>query len=277
MLAETMTRPLAIAGWLLGFAALDLYANLVPRLVGGAVPAWLAYVGGFFALMFVVCRYGLALRHAEPLGLARPAGWMRGLWAGFAIGFGIWTVKNLLLLAMGKFELAGWRDASFALPLLGEALFAMFLASAINDLMIRGYGLAFCRRFELMRWYVPLTVVVYALDDSWNEGIDLGNLAFSAILGLSLAWTVLRTGTLWMSIGIHWGGNVCYRFMSGFDGQGVPRLQHVIEGARFEYASLAVTALMFPLVLLVLQWIRVCPRAERQPVRPLARRPLRRG
>ena len=57
-----------------------------------------------------------------------------------------------------------------------------------------------------------------------------------------------------MSIGIHGGGNMCYRFMAGFDGQGVLRLEHVIEGARFEYAGLVVTALMFPLVVLVLRW-----------------------
>src|SRR5690348_10802216 len=247
-----MMRFAAIAGWLLGFAVLDLYANLVPRLVGMAVPVWLAYVGGFFLLLFLVCRYGLGLDRSEPLGLARPAGWARWLWTGFAIGFGIWALKNAVFHAMGKFELAGWRDAAFALPLMGKALFGMFLASAINDLMIRGYGLAFCRRFGLMRWYVPLAVVAYALDDAWNEGFDLGNLVFSALLGLSLAWTVYRTGMLWMSIGIHWGGNVCYRFMAGFDGHGVPRLQHVVEGARYEYTGMAVTALMFPLVWLVL-------------------------
>ncbi|MCX7512149.1 CPBP family intramembrane glutamic endopeptidase [Frateuria hangzhouensis] len=250
-----MNRPLALLPWLLGFVVLDLYANLVPRLVGVAVPVWLAYVGGFFVLAFLICRYGLGITRSASLGLARPAGWGRWLGAGFAIGFGIWALKNGVFWAMGKFELVGWRDAGFALPLLGKALFGMFFAAAINDLMIRGYGLAFCRRFELMRWYVLLTVVVYALDDSWNEGIDAGNLVFSAILGLSLAWTVLRTGTLWMAIGIHWGGNVCYRLMSGFDGQGVPRLQHVLDGTRFEYAALAVTALMFPLVAWVLRWM----------------------
>lgn len=246
-----MKRPLAILAWLLGFAALDLYANVVPRLVGLAVPVWLAYVCGFFVLVFLVCRYGLGLDRSASLGLDRPPGWTRLLAAGFAIGLGIWALKNVVFLAMGKFELVGWRDAAFALPLLGMALFGMFFAAAINDLMIRGFGLAFCRRFGWMRAYLPLTVIVYALDDAWNEGFDPGNLAFSAILGLSLAWTVFKTGTLWMSIGIHWGGNVCYRFMSGFDGQGVPRLLHVVEGARFEYAGLAVTALMFPLVVLV--------------------------
>ena len=245
-----MKRTFAILAWLLGFAALDLYAIVVPRLVGLAVPVWLAYVAGFFVLTFLVCRYGLGVTRGATLGLARPHGWTRCLWIGFAIGFGTWALKNLVYYAMGKFEVVGWHDMAFALPLLGEALLAMFLASAINDLMIRGYGLAFCRRFALLRWYIPLTVLVYALDDCWNEGIDAGNLLFSAILGLSLAWSVARTGSLWMSIGIHWGGNVCYRLMSGFDGEGIPRLQHVVEGARFEFAGLAITALMFPVVVL---------------------------
>jgi hypothetical protein len=265
----SMTRLLAISGWFLGFAALDLYVNLVPRLVGVAVPVWLAYVAGFFVLAFLVCRYGLGLAHSEPLGLARPAGWARWLGIGFAVGFGIWALKNVLYLAMGKFELAGWRGADDALPLMGMALVGMFFSSAINDLMIRGYGLAFCRRFGLMRWYVPLTMLVYALDDAWNEGFDAGNLVFSLILGLSLSWTVFKTGALWMSIGIHWGSNVCYRFMSGFDGQGVPRLDHVVEGARYEYAGLAVTALMFPVVLLVLRRMpqESRPAQARQPAR----------
>ena len=107
-----------------------------------------------------------------------------------------------------------------------------------------------------MAWYVLLTSVVYALDDCWNAGIDPINLAFSLALGISLAYTVVRTGAIWMSIGIHWGGNVCFRVMSGFDGNGIARLEHVVDGARFDYASIAITALMFPVVVLVLRWMR---------------------
>jgi hypothetical protein len=250
-----MNRLIAALPWLLVFILLDLYANWVPRLVGFAIPVWLTYVLGFFVLVYLLCRFGLGITSVQALGLGRPPGWLRHLAVGFAIGFGIWALKNLVYAGMGKFELIGWRDWGFALPLLGQALIGMFLASAINDLMIRGYGLAFCRRFNLMAWYLLITCVVYALDDSWNESIDPGNLAFSAILGLSLAYTVLRTGTIWMSIGIHWGGNMCFRIMAGFDGHGIARLQHVVDGARFEYAGLAVTALMFPLVVLVLRWL----------------------
>jgi len=249
-----MNRLAAVLRWLPVFILLDLYVNLVPRVAGFALPVWLTYVAGFFLLAYVLCRFGLGITRMQTVGLGRSPGWLSSLGLGFAIGFGVWALKNLLYFGMGKFDVVGWRDWSFVLPMLGQALVGMLLASAINDLMIRGYGLAFCRRFNLMAWYLLITTAVYALDDSWNEGIDPFNLLFSAVLGVSLAYTVLRTGAIWMSIGIHWGGNMCYRFMAGFDGQGVLRLEHVIEGARFEYAGLAVTALMFPLLVLVLRW-----------------------
>ena len=246
-------RLATIIAWLAGFVLLDLYANLVPRWTGHALAPWLGYVAGFFVLAYVVCRHALGLRSAADVGLGRGTGWMRQLGFGFLVGFGVWALKYLVFAAMGKFELAGWREPGYALPLLAQALVGMLLASAINDLMIRGYGLAFCRRFGLMGGYVLITSVAYALDDSWNEGIELRNLLFSLVLGVSLAWTVLRTGAIWMSIGIHWGGNVCFRAMSGFDGNGIARLEGVVDGVRFEYAGILVTALMFPLLVFALR------------------------
>ena len=257
-----MRHALAALGWLCGFILLDLYANLVPRWTGFAIPAWLAYVAGFFLLAFVVCRFGLGLRELAAVGLQRSPGAWRDLGIGFLVGFGIWALKNLVFAAMGKFELVGWRGLDFALPLLAQALLGMFLASAINDLLVRGYGLAFCRRFGLMAWYLLLTSLVYALDDGWNAGIELNNFLFSLILGISLAYTVLRTGAIWMSIGIHWGGNVCFHVMSGFDGTGIARLEHMLDGARFEYAAMVVTALMFPLLVLLLHGRTAAPHAE---------------
>ncbi len=260
-----MRHVMTVLAWLCGFVVLDLYVNLVPRWVGFAMPAWLTYVAGFLALAWAVCRHGLGIRQFATVGLGRSPGWWRYLAVGFLIGFGVWALKNIAFAAMGKFELVGWRDLGFALPLLGQAMFGMFVASFVNDLMIRGYGLAFCRRFHLMAWYVPITSVVYALDDSWNAGFEWTNLVFSLALGISLAYTVLKTGAIWMSIGIHWGGNVCFRIMSGFDGQGIARLEHVINGARFDYMSIAITALMFPVVVLLLRWMGGGADAPRSP------------
>jgi membrane protease YdiL (CAAX protease family) len=246
-----MHRASAVAAWIAVLVLLDLYVHLVPRWVGYAVPVWLAYVAGFFVLAWLAGRYLLGLRAMAQVGLARSPGWARQLAVGFVLGFGIWALKNLVFLAMGRFELVGWRGWDFALPLLGQALVGMFLASAMNDLLFRGFGLGLCRRFGIMGAYLVLSSLAYALDDSWNEGLGLDNLVFSFVLGLALAYAVLRTGAIWMSIGIHWGGNMCFRVMSGFNGTGIAEVENLIDGARFEYTAIAVTALLLPLLWLL--------------------------
>ena len=59
-----------LLAWLSAFVLLDLYANLAPRWFGYAIPAWLAYVAGFFLLAFLVCRHGLWLLHVGVVVLA---------------------------------------------------------------------------------------------------------------------------------------------------------------------------------------------------------------
>jgi membrane protease YdiL (CAAX protease family) len=34
------------------------------------------------------------------------------------------------------------------------------------------------------------------------------------ILGLVLAWCLIYTGSLWLTLGIHWGTNVAYQFFT---------------------------------------------------------------
>ena len=87
-----MRHALAALGWFCGFILLDLYANLVPRWTGFAIPAWLGYVAGFFLLAFLVCRFGLGLRRLAAVGLQQAPGWWRVLAIGFLVGFGIWTL-----------------------------------------------------------------------------------------------------------------------------------------------------------------------------------------
>ena len=239
--------------WILGFLALNLYANGLPKLFQLDVMPWLAYVAGFFIVAHFIARYVLKLKGLVSFGLQRHKGWPKLLLLGFLIGFVVWVLKYLVFYWLGKFEVAGWMDGGYIAGMLAQALLGMLLAAAINDVLIRGYWLAYCQKANLMTWYLVITTVLYALDDSWNEGINGVNLVFSAVLGISLAYTVLKTGSIWMAIGIHWGSNMMFRVMAGFNGQGVWQLEQVKEGITYEWISILITALIFPLVYLLLR------------------------
>lgn len=240
--------------WVLVFVVLSLYVNLVPALLQqDSLLQWLGYWLSFFGLTFLVARYVLRLQGLQSLGMPLHKGWLRNLSLGFLVGVGVYALKYLACYGVGMFEIAGTTDASFIYVLVGQALVAMFFSSAINDVLIRGYTLAFLRKKRLMSWYVLVATALYILDDSWKEGFSLENIIFSATLGFTLAYTVLRTGTIWLSVGLHWGGNVMYRMLYGFSGQGIWKLENMAEGPLFEYISLAVTALLFPVVYMLLK------------------------
>ena len=239
--------------WIAGFLLLDLYFNGIPKLIQLDVLPWLAYAFGFFAVAHLFAKYILKLNGLADLGLELRKGWLKLMLLGFIVGLGIWALKYLVFYQLGKFEVTGIMDGSYIAGMLAQALLAMLLVSAINDVLVRGYWLPYFRENNLMLWYILVTTVLYALDDSWNEGITVTNLSFSAVLGVSLAYTVLKTGTIWMAIGIHFGSNMMYRAMAGFNGQGIWQLDGVKEGAVYEWVSVLITALLFPVVYLLLR------------------------
>ncbi len=239
--------------WIAGFLLLDLYFNGIPKLFTLDVLPWLVYTIGFFVIAHLFATYALKLKGLSGFGLQRHNGWLKLLLTGFILGLSIWALKYLVFYQMGKFEVTGIMDSSYIAGMLAQALLAMLLVSAINDVLIRGYWLPYFRKNNLMLFYILVTTILYALDDSWNEGITWINLVFSAVLGLSLAYTVVKTGSIWMAIGIHWGSNMMFRAMAGFDGQGIWQLGQVKDGPLYEWVSILVTALLFPILYLLLR------------------------
>jgi len=239
--------------WLIGFLLLNLYVNGLPILFRLDVLPWIGWAVMFFVVAHLVAKFLLRVDGLSGLGLSLKNGWVKWTLLGFILGFGIWALKYWVFYQIGKFEVEGTMGSGYIVPMLAQAMLGMLLASAINDVMIRGYWLAYCKKTDLMKWYLLIVTILYAFDDFWIEGIDLTNLLFSAVLGISLAYTVVKTGTIWMAIGIHWGGNMMYRTMFGFDGQGVWHLDNVKEGLTYELISIFITALLFPVLYLLLR------------------------
>ncbi|MCK6257104.1 CPBP family intramembrane metalloprotease [Fictibacillus sp. KIGAM418] len=96
--------------------------------------------------------------------------------------------------------------------------FTFFIGSFLNDIIVRGYVFGHLRDKINEKWIFLISVLLYALDDSWNEGFSLSNTLFSLVLGLSLTYAFYRTRSIWADTGIHWGLNVCYGIFNGMLG-----------------------------------------------------------
>lgn len=233
-----------------GFAVLDVYLN-VPNLVTLSPVAWLGLYAAFFPLAHVVGRLTGA-GGLGALGLALHRGWGRNLLLGFVLCAFFWTLKYVLLWALGDFRIEGLRPAGDIAFLLFQSAVAMFLSSATDDVLLRGYLFRHLSRELSPGVLVALTTVLYVLNHLWYVHLTWDACVFLGLVGCMFALALARTGSLWLSIGLHWGGNVVYRLYDGFDAQGGALRRVVLaapawhEGVKLGVTALALAAL-FPL------------------------------
>ncbi|HTG68950.1 MAG TPA: CPBP family glutamic-type intramembrane protease [Candidatus Udaeobacter sp.] len=201
----------------IGFLIIDLYVNLIPRLFPLDTVSWLLYACLFFVLAHHVAKL-TGLNGIGDLGVKAHFGWKRNLRIGFLFGAGIWAAMYLLLWGFGDFEITGVKKAPEAVIFVIETFAGMFLGSLINDLIVRGYIFAHLKGKVLNVYLLLISAFIYALDDVWLVGFSISNTIFSVILGLSLGYVLLKTGSIWMNTGLHMGLNVMYCFVYGIPG-----------------------------------------------------------
>lgn len=256
------SQPLALRLlWLVaGFAVLDVYLN-IPNVVQVPPVAWLGLYAAFFPLAHGVGRLTGAGGLGE-MGLAPHRGWVRNLLLGFTFCAAFWVLKYVLLWALGAFRVEGVRPAGAIAVLGAQALLAMFLSSATDDVLLRGYLFRQLSGHLSAGALVTLTTFLYIVNHAWYMRLTLEGAVFLGLLGLMFALALVRTGSLWLGIGLHWGGNVLYRLHDGFDAQGgVLRRVALTEAPWHEGVSLGVTVLALAALFLL---FRFTARSERE-------------
>lgn len=152
----------------LGFRGYDAYA-----LAGSAWPAWL--MGGLLLA-------ALANLASLAMGLA----------------LGIFALDSVAVVQPGQF-------APLALIM---AAFSTFVPSIAEDILTRG----FWWRASGIRWYGPAFVAVSALLYTLNHVFRLANGPSEWLMllcfGIAYASAMLRSGSLWPAVGLHWGWNL---------------------------------------------------------------------
>ncbi len=132
---------------------------------------------------------------------------------GLFLGILIPLVANLIPFWMG------WSDLSLRMDWLNLIpqilLFAMgtLLPSLAEDILTRGYLRAFWPEKWKLHWLVPVSAAVYVLNHIFRLGKP-DVMLYLFVLGMLLMWSYYKTGTLWLTLGLHWGGNITYQFFA---------------------------------------------------------------
>jgi membrane protease YdiL (CAAX protease family) len=152
--------------------------------------------------------------------------------SGFMVGL---FFAVLLAFGMLEIEEIGWTSSGF-LPILEIflLLFGVGLATGYSEeLAFRGYILQNLGEGIGLVWAVVVSCILYGLMHMPNPNSTLLSGVIIAILGFLRIFGWLRTGQLWLSIGMHAGWNFFQGPILGFSVSGLDSeslIQHTISG-----------------------------------------------
>ncbi len=215
--------------WILLFMAIFLASQWMYRPVShglqqiGVAKAWLSPLPVVFLLGVTWICMRLRRQRLAGVGLALDGSWGRQLLLGVAFGAAqMAAVTALILLAGGvRFEL----DPARSLAALAYGAWVFLCVAVLEELLFRGFVLQRLVEGLGARWALALMAALFAVAHLGNPGMDgitvatatLDN-ALGALL-LGLAW--LRTRSLALPMGIHFGWNWMQGSVLGFEVSGL--------------------------------------------------------
>jgi membrane protease YdiL (CAAX protease family) len=203
-------------GWVGVAVRVGVYALLV--YTGLVLFGWLAFGGGYLvsstAGVFLsgIIANTLAMRifertHLANVGLLWNPASVRNLLLGLAGGIGAACLVLVIPLIAGLAELQPAADAEFHWRSLFFVSVALLFGAAGEELVFRGYG--FQVLVGALGPYATILPVslLFAFAHSGNLNVSWLGLANTALWGVLLGAAFLRSGDLWLPIGLHFGWN----------------------------------------------------------------------
>ncbi len=92
----------------------------------------------------------------------------------------------------------------------GLFAFGTFFSSLSEDILTRGY-LHFFLNGKMNRYIlVLLSAAIYVLHHIYRLTDGAAVISYLFIIGVFLMLAMVRTGNIWMTLGLHWAGNIVY-------------------------------------------------------------------
>lgn len=199
----------------------------------------LSSVGGAIGITLatVIARRWLDRRSFRSLGLQFDRSAAADLAVGFLIPAAQMGLVFLLEVALGWSRWEGWaweaEPPALVLGGLGLSLGTFVLVGWQEELLSRGYHLQNLIEAAGLPWAIGISSAIFALLHLGNPGAGLASTLGLVAAGLFLAYAYLRTGRLWLSIGLHVGWNFFEGTVFGFPVSGLDLfrlMRHTVDG-----------------------------------------------
>lgn len=172
---------------------------------------WTAYVA--MPLVLVASDLVARVQRGRGLvayGLGLYAGWARNLGIGLAVGIAFAAIAHAIAIALGYERFVGLAAASTWPSLLPQILVMTLIPSLAEDLLTRGYLFRFLAPQMTPASWIVMSAVVFVVNHLVRLGDGLPVLLYLLAIGLTTAWALAVTKSLWATLGLHWGGNLVY-------------------------------------------------------------------
>lgn len=232
-------------GWRFCLAVLFfLLAQILAATLGGIFfdpkASRLAFEAAFrpLALLFLLMLFGLLAkffdRPPQPLlagqGIPLSSGWKRDLGLGAALGFAMISLCVAVIAVFGQYSFAA-QSVPDLLPHLALVLWIGITAATLEEIAFRGYPFMTLIK-AIGRWPAAIAMsLLFAAGHLLNPHWTYLGFANTALVGLLLSLSFLRTGALWMAIGIHFAWNIALGTLYGLLVSGVDLFAAGIKGS----------------------------------------------
>lgn len=238
------SEPRLRAGWrlvlhtfLIEFVAVIVFLlytgaiNLVSREINTEIPLFAVLQLISITLATWIARRYLDRRSFRSLGFEWDTHSFRDLAYGFAVPALLMGSVFVLEWAVGWLHIDSviWKEASSSTFIPITNIFMTFIAIGFyEELLFRGYRLQNLIEGLNLTWALVISSAIFALEHLFNPHSSLASTLGIFAAGFLMAYGWVRTGRLWLSIGLHIGWNFFEGTVFGFPVSGLsfPRMIH---------------------------------------------------
>ncbi|SFB04341.1 MULTISPECIES: CPBP family intramembrane glutamic endopeptidase [unclassified Bacillus (in: firmicutes)] len=175
------------------------------------------FILGSFILFFVVAQIvakWLGERGITVFGMQKHKNAPINLLIGYLLGVLFYGGSFLVSVIQGKITFEGtFSIYQMILPLLGIILIT-FLSSASEDVLTRGYVFKYLPQKLTPEALILISSFIYVFNHIWRIDEGYTQWIMLLLMGLTYAIPFAATGSLWFTIGCHWGWNTVSLFKS---------------------------------------------------------------